>query len=249
MRSIRLCNRLGCLIDLREATILLVDDEPDLREIFGFWLSSICGTLYKASNGEEALAVLKTTPINLLVTDVRMPVMDGIALVRRLTELVKPIPSIVFVSGFGDVDQREMYSLGVEAFLAKPLNREDFIDVLKKAVAERSALWLDPVAATSRQSLLLHAEGIGGTAGAKSIRLGRGGFSGQTEESLILGKVSFHCHFVSGQSEMSGQGFVRWYSKADQAVGIEFAFLDPTCRSWVLKEIAAANPCSFIPSG
>jgi CheY-like chemotaxis protein len=240
--------RWGCLINLREATILLVDDEPDLLEIFGCWLDSKSGRLYRASNGEEALAVLKTTPIDLLVSDVRMPVMDGIALVRCLAELEKPIPSVVFVSGFGDIDQREMYSLGVEAFLSKPVSREDFIDVLKKAAAERSALWLDPVVATSRQSLVLHAECVGGIASAKSIHFGRGGFSGHTKESLVLGKVSFQCRVGSGQSEMSGQGIVRWYSRADQAVGIEFSFLDPPCRSWVLREIAAARPRSFIPN-
>lgn len=239
---------MGCLINLRDATILLVDDEPDLLEIFGCWLDSNGGRLYQAANGEEALAVLKTTPIDLLVSDVRMPVMDGIALVRHLVELEKPVPSIVFVSGFGDIDQREMYSLGVEAFLAKPVRREDLIDVLKKAVAERSALWLDPVIATSRQSLVIHAEGMGGSTSANSIDLGRGGFSGHTEEPLILGKVSFQCQIGSGQAEMSGQGIVRWYSRSDQAVGIEFTFLDPPCRSWVLKEIAAANPRSFIPS-
>jgi CheY-like chemotaxis protein len=240
--------RLGCLINLREATILLVDDEPDLLEIFGCWLDSNSGRLFQASNGEEALAVLRTTPIDLLVSDVRMPVMDGIALVRRLAELNRPIPSVVFISGFGDIDQREMYSLGVEAFLQKPVSREDFIGVLKKAVAERSSLWLEPVVATSRQSLVLHVEGVGETASANSIHLGRGGFSGHTEESLILGKVSFQCQFGSGQSEMSGQGIVRWYSRADQAVGIEFSFLDPPCRSWVLQEIAASRPRSFIPN-
>jgi CheY-like chemotaxis protein len=241
-------DRSGCPINLRDATILLVDDEPDLREIFGAWLENDCRKLYTASNGEESLAVLKTTAIDLLVTDVRMPVMDGITLVRHLAELATPVPSIVFVSGFGDIDEREMYSLGVEAFLAKPLRREEFIEVVKKAVAERSDLWLDPITAVSKQSLLFHGEDISATSGANSIRLGRGGFSGSSQNSPSLGKVRFQCRFSSGRSEMSGQGVVRWLSKIDQLVGIEFTFLDPPCRSWVLKEIATANPRSFIPN-
>jgi CheY-like chemotaxis protein len=234
-------------MNLRDATILLVDDEPDLREIFGYWLGDDCGRLYTAANGEEALAILKTTPIDLLVTDVRMPVMDGIALVRRLAALARPIPSIVFVSGFGIVDEREMYSLGVEAFLAKPLTREDFLEALEKTLAERSGLWLNPTVAASRQSIVINAECIGETAGANCVCLGRGGFSGSSPDAVGLGKVSFQCNFSSGRPAMSGQGFVRWYSKADHAVGIEFTFLDPPCRSWVLKEIATADPRSFIP--
>ena len=50
------------------------------------------------------------------------------------------------------------------------------------------------------------------------------------------------------QRELAGEGYVRWRSRADSRVGIEFAFLDAGCRAWVLEEIAAAAPRSFIPS-
>lgn len=224
-----------------------MDDEPDLREIYGFWLDAAnCTRYYTAANGEEALTRLKTTHIDALVSDIRMPVMDGIALVRCVANLAQPVPCIIFVTGCGDVDQREMYSLGVEAFLVKGLDRADFIRVLQNVLEERSDLWLTPLAKVPRQSLIIHSEELRGTHGANSIHLGRGGFSAHTDEPLTLGNVSFQCHFSSGRAAMSGQGLVRWYSRSDQAVGIEFAFLDPSCRSWVLDEIAAANPRGFI---
>jgi hypothetical protein len=47
---------------------------------------------------------------------------------------------------------------------------------------------------------------------------------------------------------MVGGGYVRWRSRTDEQVGVEFAFLDESCRSWVLEDITAANPPSFIPS-
>lgn len=49
-------------------------------------------------------------------------------------------------------------------------------------------------------------------------------------------------------SVLSGQGYVRWYSRADRMAGIEFAYLEPSCRQWVCEEIAVTRPPSFIPS-
>ena len=237
------------LINLTEATVLLVDDEPDLLEIFKMWLERAgCSKVCTAKDGEGALTVLKDYPIDLLVTDVRMPLMDGITLVRCLAGLGKPIPSIVFVSGFGDIDQREMYALGVEAFLTKPLPPEQLIEVAERALAARSTLWLRPMSSAPRQSMHIWGDEISATTGQHSICLGRGGFSAHYSGPMALGKVAFSCHFSSEKREMAGEGYVRWRSRSDDKVGIEFAFLDASCRSWLLEEIAATSPQSFIPS-
>jgi CheY-like chemotaxis protein len=123
-------------MNLTEANILVVDDEPILLEIFSKWLLTVgCRKVFSAADGEAALALLQLEPIDLLLTDIRMPVMDGVTLVRRLAASGSTLPSIVFVSGFGDVDEREMYALGVEAFIAKPFHRNELLSVLEKAVA------------------------------------------------------------------------------------------------------------------
>jgi CheY-like chemotaxis protein len=236
-------------MNLNDAAILVVDDEPVLLEIFGFWLAAAgCRNLYTAANGEEALAVLKTASIDLLMTDIRMPIMDGITFVRRLGGMGGSIPSVIFISGFGDIDQREMYALGVEAFLAKPLRKEDLIKVLERALAERSSLWLTPMDIAPRQSMLIQVDRTGETADQDSFRLGRGGFSARYVGSANPGSVTFRCNFSSEQREIAGEGYVRWHSRTDQTVGVEFTFLDATCRSWLLEEIAITNPRSFIPS-
>jgi len=231
---------------LSEATILVVDDEPALRDIFSKWLRGAgCARVLTAADGGAALDVLKDEPIDLLITDVRMPVMDGVTLVRSLAKLEKSVPSIVFVSGFGDVDRKEMYGLGVEAFFSKPFDRGELLGVLERALAGRSSLWLAPMTIAPRQSVVVEAEGIG--EGAESIRVGRGGFSAHYDGLLSLSKVSFLCRFPGQQPDMMGQGYVRWSSREAGTVGIEFSFLDPDCRSWLVDEIAMDNPRSFIP--
>jgi CheY-like chemotaxis protein len=235
-------------INLHEATVLLVDDEPDLLEIFGMLLKSAgCAKVLTAKDGECALDIVKNSSIDLIITDVRMPVMDGLALVRRLVELTKVVPSIVFVSGFGDIDQREMYGLGVEAFLTKPVSSEHLIEVTERALAARSTLWLAPMNPSPRQSIHLRVDEIGDTMSHNAILLGRGGFSSNYAGPIALGKVAFQCH-VSSQGEVAGEGYVRWRSRLDSKIGIEFTFLDSSCRSWLLREIADINPRSFIPS-
>jgi hypothetical protein len=47
--------------------------------------------------------------------------------------------------------------------------------------------------------------------------------------------------------KLAGEGYVRWRSKAAETAGIEFVFLEPSCRAWLLEAIAAADPRSFIP--
>ncbi len=234
-----------CRDSLSEARILLVDDEPILLSIFGAWLGVLGeGKLRTASNGQEALSAIVAQPVDVLITDVRMPIMDGVTLVRRLAKAGLTLRTIIFVSGFGDVDHKEMYSLGVEAFLAKPVRREELIDVLEKALAERALLWSVPMPVAPRQSIRLEIEG----SGESSFRLGRGGFCIRCPEPLSLGKVAFCCSFPGEQRSVTGQGYVRWYSKAEKTAGIELAFLSTDSRAWLSEWIAATKPLSFIPT-
>jgi CheY-like chemotaxis protein len=235
-------------MNLVDAKILIVDDEPMLLEIFQAWLHYAgCGKVFTAANGAAALTVMDSESIDLLVSDVRMPVMDGMALVRSLAATGRALPSIVFVSGFGDIDQREMYALGVEAFVSKPCGRNELLKLLENAVADRSTLWHTEFTAAPRQVLAIKANRIDATASLDTIGLGRGGFSAYTLESISLGKVAFQLHLADVAIEIAGQGYVRWSSRTDNKVGIELVFLNNDSRTWLTDAIACESPRSFIP--
>lgn len=237
----------GQPIKLTEANILLVDDEPLLLQIFGAWLGHTgSGKLHTAPNGEVALAKMKEQRFDVLITDVRMPVMDGVTLVRALAAAGISQPIIIFVSGFGDIDLKEMYSLGAEAFLTKPVQRDELVGVLERSLAERSALWVETLPTHPRQSLELDLTHIDVGSGAPFC-LGRGGFSVRSPKPLSLGRIAFRFRFEAVPWEMVGAGYVRWYSRASQTAGIEFSYLDHSCRSSVVELIAEGKPRSFIP--
>lgn len=235
-------------MNLAEARILVVDDEPMLREIFQIWLRSAgCGKVFTAADGAAALTLMESEPIDLLLSDIRMPVMDGLALVRSLAATGRVLPTIVFISGFGDIDQREMYALGVEAFIAKPCDRKELLKLLENAVADRSTLWHTQLTSAPRQSLAIEVNRIDTTASPDTIGLGRGGFSVYTLAPLSLGKVAFKLHLADLAIDIAGQGYVRWSSRIDNKAGIEFSFLDPDSRRWLTEAIASKSPRSFIP--
>lgn len=233
---------------LSKARLLVVDDEPALRHLIKKWLMMLgCQDVHVAGDGEAALELLRSRPVDLVLTDVGMPVLDGVGLVHCIAKAGKYLPSIVFLSGYGDVDRRIMHGFGVEAFVAKPFEHSDLQEVLQNALAERSTLWLSAMAIAPRQVMSIHVRRFAEHATPDSICLGRGGFSAVSESPLSLGKVAFQCAFEDGRPQVAGQGYVRWRSRTDLTVGIEFGHLDACCHSWLTRQINESSPKSFIP--
>lgn len=234
---------------LCDARILFVDDEPLLLEIFARWLAGDePKRISTAADGVEALEMLTDNEYDLVITDVNMPRMTGVELVRHKGEWKKQAPSIVFVSGFGNVDEREMYGLGVQAFLSKPTARETFIATAERALADRWELWQTQSEAPPRHSLLLQARDFSDSADENGIVLGLGGFNAPYARTAALGKVNFDCHISARDLRLTGQGYVRWISQAEGRIGIELAFLEEGCRAAIFEEMNRNASQAFIPS-
>jgi CheY-like chemotaxis protein len=230
------------------ANVLIVDDEPELREIFALWLNREGYTILTAANGAEALQLLTTQTVDALISDIRMPIMDGIALVRRIFEMHLQLPSIIFVSGFGDVSVREMYSLGVEAMIAKPLVRKDLLHALSSSLKEREQLWLTPAEQPVTESVAYTFESFAQANAHCEFSVGRGGICLRSSRAFVEDAlVDLEIDFAEEGLAIRGQGVVRWYSLKDQRIGVEFVYLDPMCREWVIAHMQARTPLPFIP--
>ncbi len=120
-------------------TILIAEDEKLLRAGLKTMTQRSgvpVGTILEARDGLEALELLRSKKIDLLITDIRMPKMDGIELVSRLSELDDP-PAVLVVSGYDDFSYAvEMMRNGVQDYLLKPVEREQFYQAVKKAEAQ-----------------------------------------------------------------------------------------------------------------
>src|SRR5258708_26359568 len=109
---------------LKDATILLVDDEPDLRTIIAEWFKREGSRVLVAEDGAEALNIIQANQVDVVVSDVRMPVMDGITLLKKVKASGYK-SRVMFVTGFTDViNPRESYHLGFQAVSSNPLERK-----------------------------------------------------------------------------------------------------------------------------
>lgn len=113
------------------ANLLIVDDELGMRQFLTHLFQREGHSLRAATNGREALQLLQAAPADLIISDVRMPDMDGIQLLRSARELF-PTVEVVLMTAFANVDTaREAFLLGAYDFVQKPFDN----DLLKETVA------------------------------------------------------------------------------------------------------------------
>lgn len=125
---------------LAESTVLVADDEPVLRLTFSMLLQQTGADVIVASDGVEALRMLETQPVDVVLTDKQMPHMDGLALLKELRTRGFSMPAVLFVSGVLPEDQREMDRLGVVRTITKPLQPSDLVRVLEEVLAPLPAV-------------------------------------------------------------------------------------------------------------
>src|SRR5215469_12696963 len=129
---------------LNEASILLVDDQPMLRELLGTWLGQHVGNVFQAQDGEEALHVLSARKIDLIISDVVMPGMSGVELIKKINEVNGYAPPVILVTGFIDVTLREAQDLGAQAILEKPIARENLLNEIRRGLTKPDDLGQEP---------------------------------------------------------------------------------------------------------
>lgn len=114
--------------------LLIVDDERLEREGVKYLLAQEEGEwkIYEASNGKDALQILREEEIDLLLTDIKMPHMDGLELTSRVRELYPELPVVIF-SGYSDFAfAQEAMRYGVTEYVLKPVDPEEFHKIIRK---------------------------------------------------------------------------------------------------------------------
>lgn len=108
-------------------TILIVEDNPDMRELFAEVLSESGYKCLSASNGEEAMDIMDEDVIDLVVADIMMPKMNGYELIKALRDAKYEIP-ILIVTAKDQFDDMQMgFKLGCDDYMIKPINVKELV--------------------------------------------------------------------------------------------------------------------------
>ncbi|MCY7374881.1 MAG: response regulator, partial [Pyrinomonadaceae bacterium] len=122
------------------SNLLIVDDEQSYRQLLTLVFEGDGHHIRTARNGREALAMLEAEPAEVVITDVRMPDMDGIELLRHAREFLPDI-GVVLMTAFATVDTaREAFKLGADDFIQKPFDVEELKIIVKKAFERQSLI-------------------------------------------------------------------------------------------------------------
>jgi signal transduction histidine kinase/FixJ family two-component response regulator len=141
--------------------LLLVDDEAGIRKVLGISLSDIGYTVFTAENGEEALKIFRKETPAIVLSDIKMPGMDGIELLRTIKH-ENPDTEVIMITGHGDMDLA-IKSLKYRAidFVTKPIN-DDVLEIALNRANEKILM---------RQQLRQYTENLEALVREKSAKL------------------------------------------------------------------------------
>jgi CheY-like chemotaxis protein len=232
-------------MQLKEASILLVDDEAILLEIMAEWFQRLAGRVFCAADGAQALEVLAAQKIDLVITDVRMPAMDGINLLKQIKANRQHAPRVIFVTGFADIELRDAFDLGAEALLEKPIENDDLIHAVERSLSEHNQLWQTPRDLSASPVLSRKFTSLAAAFKEHRIAFGRGGFCIEAGGLPVEGPVNIELDFKADRYVLSGQGVVRWLAHTEKQAGIELTYVAESALSRALQLTAGA--VSFVP--
>jgi DNA-binding NtrC family response regulator len=118
--------------------ILVVDDERSVAFLLSENLAELdpCYQVQVAHSGEEALSRVVAKPFDLIITDLRMPGMDGLELIRHVQE-VSPDTRTILITAYGDKDvEQEAGNLGVYRYVTKPFKTDEFTQIVEQALLD-----------------------------------------------------------------------------------------------------------------
>ena len=122
----------------KQKNVLYIEDDVIMNVTLKESLKMIFNECYSAEHGQEALDIFKNKKTDLIITDLEMPVMDGIKFIETIKNIEKTTPPIIVTSAYNDVPEYfyKLLNLGIENNLTKPFNTDELLKAIYKAFFE-----------------------------------------------------------------------------------------------------------------
>lgn len=235
------------------SVILLVDDEPDLLQLLRVELEDAGFKTLSASNGHEAIEVMKRATPDAILSDIRMPHGDGLFLLDHVMNERKGHPPVVFISGFADIDEAAAMERGAAGYLHKPIDPQAIAELLRRVTLAPHERWSEPTDASSCKALRLTYPPYDKVKKQGRLSIGRGGFFAACDASVFDDgdHVAFDID-VGTSDRLLGVGIVRWtrtgaVTKGKPGCGIEILSMNDASQKFVQSVLETQPPRAFVP--
>lgn len=122
---------------MKDLNILIVEDEEYAKELLKTILSESFTNIFTASNGLKALDIVKNNKIDVIVTDIEMPKMNGIEMAKEIKK-TNPFIHIIASTAYDNQDLlKELINLNFDGYFQKPLNVEEIVDKLNQIASSK----------------------------------------------------------------------------------------------------------------
>jgi len=120
-------------MNLNEKSILYVEDEDDIRERLSKFLKRRVSNLYTAENGAIGLELYKQHKPNIVITDIQMPIMDGLEMSEKIKKINRE-QIIIVTTAFNEEEIiSKAMEIGINEYLFKPISRDSLLKVIEKS--------------------------------------------------------------------------------------------------------------------
>lgn len=238
---------------LKGKTLLVVDDEVDLRDIMASELEFMGAKVLQAGNITAAKESLKAGPIDLIISDIRMPGGTGIDLLDFVKAKNPANPPVILITGFADIAPEDAYNKGAEALLNKPFRLDDLIKVVERHTSPFIERFNDLECKSSHEIEVNFEYTLDEAIAAKEFLIGRGGvaFALNTQRKKIESSdcVTFNFHFKDWQ--FKGMGLCRWVKVLDgqkASMGVEFCKIEEGTLKFFSEQRQFPSTTAYIPT-
>ena len=238
----------------QDTTVLVVDDEPILRDLMAKEFQLQGFQVKSAGSGSEAYEIVKQGAVDVVVSDIRMADGSGIELLQW-TKASHPHVPVILMTGYSGVTVEETLDMGGAGVFVKPFDRKALIECILGASAPIEDLWAVEPQATRPTEVQRQFKSREEVQKGRQLAFGTRGFYLEWPEGPLprVGELlRFDLAFDGKESNhLNGCGHIRWSrSKSDnhdRAVGVEIRWLSPECRPSWTAFFKALDTRKFIP--
>jgi CheY-like chemotaxis protein len=233
---------------LKDHLVLIVDDEPDLREMLVSELESIHTKTLEAKNGKEGINIVKKEKVDFVISDIRMPGGNGIEFLDETKKINLKKPIFLFITAFSDVSREELYAHGAESLISKPFDLPNLLESLEWLSMPKQERYSLPPTVDAQNEIKINQDPNVKT----PFLMGRGGALLPTAKIIheAGSYVKFDITFSNGK-KLVGIGEVLWNGIANNSgeycAGVEFRYFNDETRDFAIEILEQCSSIEYVP--